>query len=267
MHRRWVGSLLSLLLPGAGIFLAGDRKSGLRWFVGLTMLGFAADTLDSATLIPSVHAYWSTTLLFWALVVVVLVLSFRPIPRLRARGWIGFILLSAILNLAFWSASRQITHPFKVPAGSMEPTIQREDHLLVQKYAYWFSEPKRGDIVVFRTDDIESPLLPKGTFYIKRVAALPGEELQIVDGQLRVNGKTIETPTVLAGSSFAILPFNSREPQTNFVTVVPKEAYFVVGDNGTNSFDSRYYGSVPRRSIIGKATKIYWPYERAGDLR
>lgn len=267
MHRRWVGSLLSLLLPGAGIFLAGDRKSGVRWFVALTLFGLLQVWLAPMQLFPGLVALVTTLVIGLVLLVTLLVRSFRPVPSLGLRTWITVLLLAVAVQWITSTAGAWLVHPFSVPAASMEPTIQRGDHLLVQKYAYWFSEPKRGDIVVFRTDEIENALLPRATFYIKRVAALPGEELQIVDGQLRIAGKPIESPAILAGSNFAVFAFGSTAANSNFVTVVPKDAYFLVGDNGTNSFDSRYYGPVPRRSIIGQATKTYWPYSRGGDLR
>lgn len=258
--------MLSLLLPGAGIFLADERKSGLRWFVGLTLFGVLAATLESLPEIPSLYAYWSASILTLMLFGLLLVRSFRAVPRLGLRAWIVFLVLAVAFNSVTWVIDRSLTHRFNVPAGSMEPIISRGDHLLIQRYAYWFAKPKRGDIVVFRTALLDHPLLPKDQFYAKRVAALPGEQLKIENGRLSVGGVPVQSPAILTRNLFA--PYSSEAFNSNIVHFdVPADCYFVVGDNGTNSFDSRYYGSVPRRSIIGRATKICWPIQRTGNLQ
>lgn len=266
MHRRWVGSLLSFLLPGAGIYLAGDRKTGLRWFFGLTLLWLIAAILTPLQTIPHLLAYGFWVVLTVTLACWLLVCSYRPVPKLGLRGWCIFLLLSFAFSSLMPTVMRRFTQPFKVPASSMQPTINRDDHLFVQKYAYWFAKPKRGDLVVFKTEDIVHALLPKGQYYIKRVAALPGEELEIVNGRLVVGGKPIESPAALAGDNFTPHSFGSSDSEVHHFSV-PADSYFVVGDNGANSFDSRYFGSVSRRSIIGKGTKIYWPPQRQGDIR
>jgi signal peptidase I len=148
----------------------------------------------------------------------------------------------------------------------MKPTIVPVDHLLVQTSAYWFGAPSRSEVVAFRTDALDSPLVPKDQIYLKRIAALPGEAIQIIQGHLLINERPVQSPAVLAGT-------NLSAPQTTFppggtnTYVVPADSYFVLGDNGTNSLDSRHFGAVPRHSIIGRATKIYWPWARAGDIR
>lgn len=266
MHRRWVGSVLSFLLPGAGIFLTGDRKAGLKWFFTLTALWFLAALLAPWQTIPNLLAYGSLAVVTLTLGGCMLVRSFRPVPKLGWRRWLLVLILAWVFSSLVPAVSRIFTHPFLVPVSSMEPTINRGDHLFVQKYAYWFADPKRGDIVVFQTDGIDNPRLPRGQFYVKRVAALPGEELEIIEGRLVVGGKPVESPGMLAVSSFTPHLLDSTE-SGKYRYFVPEGSYFVVGDNATNSFDSRYFGSVPRDSIIGKATKRYWPLQRLGDLR
>jgi signal peptidase I len=265
-YRGWVGVLLSFLIAGAGIFLAGNRKVGLRWFLGLTVLSLATVALASLPVMPGLMTCVTLIALTGVVTLWMLVLSYRPVPKLRVRGWVLFLLLAGLFSGLEVQGSHQLTRAFKVPTGSMEPTILPADRLLVQTSAYWFSPPRRGDVVVFRTDMLESPLVPRGQFYVKRVAALPGEALRIDYGRLLVNERPLQNPAVLASRNFS-MPMIAFPPGKTNTYLVPAGSYYVVGDNVANSFDSRHFGAVPRQSIIGRATKIYWPWAHAGDIR
>jgi signal peptidase I len=265
-YRRWVGVLLSLLIPGAGIFLAGNRKSGLRWFLGLTVLWLVTTALASLPFIPGLTPFVVLAAMVAVLTVWMLVLSFRPVPMLGVRGWLLFLLLTGLLSGAEVLATNRLTLPFKVPSGSMKPTLLPGDRLFVQTSAYWLAAPTRRELVAFRTDALDSPLVPKGLILTKRVAALPGEVVQITGGRLLVNGRPLQDPAVWAVANFDI-PGIAFPPGDTNTYVVPAGSYYVVGDNITNSLDSRHYGAVPRQSIIGRATRICWPPARAGDIR
>ncbi len=265
-HRRWVGVLLSLLIAGAGIFLAGNWKAGLQWFVGLTLLSFATVAVASLPAIPGLGVCLALIAVTIVLSLWMLVLSFKRVPRLGVRGWLLFLVLVGLLSGLEVLGTDCLTRPFKVPTGSMEPTVLPKDHLFVQTSAYWFTAPRRGDVVVFRTDALDTPLVSKGQYYLKRVAGLPGEAIQISEGRLLVNGRPLDQPAPLAGSNFATFGASPPGAGTN-VWHVPDNSYFVVGDNAANSLDSRFFGPIPRASILGRATKIYWPFARAGDVR
>jgi signal peptidase I len=148
---------------------------------------------------------------------------------------------------------------YKIPSGSMEPTLLVGDHLLVLKCAYGiriplvgkylveYSSPKRGDIIVF-----VYPRDPKKDF-IKRVMALPGERVQIIGRTIYINGKPIRDPWGVWSENDLL--------RGNFGPVtVPQGHYFVLGDNRDNSMDSRYWGFVPKSNILGKALIIYWSW-------
>lgn len=150
------------------------------------------------------------------------------------------------------------------------------DHLFVDKLSYRFGKPKRGDIVVFWTKGIES--LPPDTFYIKRIAGLPGERIRIEPPFLIVNDEKVTAPEIfntISSVSDGYVGFQLAthaaplgkllSKPTDEVTLGPDE-YFVLGDNTQNSFDSRYWGAVPRKNIIGRATRIYWPFTRINAL-
>jgi signal peptidase I len=266
-YRQWVGVLLSLLIAGAGIFLAGNRKAGLRWFLGLTALKLATVALASLPAIPGLEICVALASVTTALTLWMLVLSFKPVPRLGVRGWLLFLLLAGLLSGFEVLGTHRLTQAFKVPTTrSMGPTILPGDHLFVQTSAYWLTAPSRGDVVAFRTDGLDSSLVPKGQIHLKRIAGLPGESLQISEGRLLINGRPLDKPALLAGRDFATFAMSSSGMGSN-VCRIPENSCFVVGDNTTNSLDSRFFGPIPRASIIGRATKIYWPLARAGDIR
>ena len=148
------------------------------------------------------------------------------------------ILLAAFLLWRFVLLNAQ------VPTGSMEDTIMAETRIMGLRCAYWFSEPDRGDIVVFYAPD------KKDTLYVKRVIGLPGETVQIIDGQTFIDGKPLleeYLPEPMEGS------YGPYE--------VPEGAYFMMGDNRNHSADARFWDNhfVYKDAIIGKAYFSYWP--------
>ncbi|MFA6600679.1 MAG: signal peptidase I [Candidatus Omnitrophota bacterium] len=144
--------------------------------------------------------------------------------------------------------------PYKIPTGSMRPTFLEEDKIFVDKISYRFHEPVRGDIIVFRY-----PMDRKKDF-VKRLVGLPGEKIQITDGKLVVNGRE------LGEAPFADHYYYNREDwpygKMGQVIEVPEGHYFALGDNSAQSSDSRNWGFVPRKDVIGKAFCIWWPPQR-----
>jgi len=264
VHRRWVGSFLSFLLPGAGLVLSGKKRTGFIWFSCFISFWVIKSFLVPTPSVPDIYALGVLTVVGILLTCSLLVHSFRAVPRLGVKGWLSVVVLVVVLSVLKPVVLGRIVRAFSIPTGGMEPTISPGDHIFVQNSAYWFKKPERGDVVIFRTDGINSPLLPKGQVYVKRVAGLPGEHIDIVNGRLFVDDHPIEEPMALTNANFAV---QFRQASTVTSITIPATSYFVVGDKATNSFDSRYFGLVPRQSIIGRATKIYWPPNRHGDIR
>jgi signal peptidase I len=143
---------------------------------------------------------------------------------------------------------------YKIPSGSMLNTLLIGDHILVNKAAYYFSKPKRGDVIVF-----EYPLEPEKDF-IKRVIGVPGDKIKMVDKKVYINSKVLSEDYVRYATNTII--YNNDNPRDNFDEfTVPNEKYFVMGDNRDSSFDSRYWGFVSKDKIKGKALLIYWSWE------
>lgn len=143
--------------------------------------------------------------------------------------------------------------------------IQTGDHLFVDRMSYHFRKPERGDVFVFDTQDI--PVRNPGDFYIKRLAGLPGDTLQVTEGDLLINGhlaqedgfqRVMSRKNGYRGYSYGTSLLNNAEAQ---VTLQPWR-YFALGDNSYNSADSRYWGTVPYSNIIGRGYFVYWPFTK-----
>lgn len=174
--------------------------------------------------------------------------------KANIREWIESIIIAVILAL-FVRAF--VIQAFKIPTGSMKPTLNENDRIFVNKYIYRFKEPQRGDITVFK-----SPEDPKKDF-IKRLIAAGGETVQIKDGGILIDGKPVLLPQMQA-----VYYYNRGEygDEGQKITV-PKGHFYVLGDNSSSSRDSRYWGFVPRKYIIGKAVFRYWPPKAIGRVK
>lgn len=109
-------------------------------------------------------------------------------------------------------------------------------------------------------------MLPPATFYVERVAGEPGDRVCISEGKLFVNNKHALLSNSVGQIVYDLPPQVALFPPTTELTV-PNGCYFVLGDNSTNSFDSRFWGSVPRKNIIGRISFCYWPPQRAGKVK
>lgn len=142
-----------------------------------------------------------------------------------------------------------------IPSGSMLPTLQIDDRLIIDKISYNFHNPVRGDIVVFSPTDTLKQQNFKDAF-IKRLIGLPGDKVEVKGERVYVNDQPIQEI------------YLDDKPNYNFGPVtVPPNQYLVLGDNRNNSYDSHYWGFVPRDRIIGKAVVRFWPLNRLGELQ
>lgn len=144
-----------------------------------------------------------------------------------------------------------VAEVFRIPSESMAPTLEAGDRVLVNKFVYRFTEPERGDLVLFEEPVNEGPLA------IKRVVGLPGDKVAVWDGVLFVNGERREEFYVdyqTADSTF----FGPER--------VPEDHMLVMGDNRANSLDSRSFGAVPDEDVLGKVSLRLWPLGRTGAL-
>ena len=172
----------------------------------------------------------------------------------EAKEWGQSILVAVILTLIIRT---YVIQAFKIPSGSMRPTLLEGDKLFVNKFIYRFHEPQRGDIVVFKY-----PEDPKKDF-IKRMVAFEGETVEIKDGKILVDGKPLTDP-----KRFGKFYYYNHDPYgpPNEKIKIPTNSYYVLGDNSANSTDSRFWGFVPKKNLLGKAMVRWWPPKRIGAL-
>lgn len=186
--------------------------------------------------------------------------------RKFTKEYIEPILIAVLIALVVRTF---VVQAFKIPSGSMKPTLQVGDYLLVNEFIYGiripytgtrlfpYKEPKRGDVIVFIY-----PVDPSKDF-IKRVIGTEGEKVQIVHDKIYINDKQIPDPWGHFKTDEAAEYFQGVE---NFgPVVVPKDSFFVMGDNRDNSADSRFWGFVPLKDVLGKAFIIYFSWNRQAE--
>ena len=185
-------------------------------------------------------------------------------PKSVFREYVEAIVIALLLALFIRTF---VVQAFKIPSGSMEPTLLVGDHILVNKFTYgvknpfsgttWIpvGKPERGDIVVFKY-----PRDPSQD-YIKRVVGLEGDRIEIIDKKVFLNGEPLADPYAMHTDP-NILP-GSFQPRDNLSPfTVPKESLFVMGDNRDNSFDSRFWKFVDLKAVKGKAFMLYWSWDK-----
>lgn len=173
--------------------------------------------------------------------------SEKSVVRQYAEAIIIAVLLALVIRTF-------VVQAFKIPSGSMLQTLQVGDHILVNKFQFWFTEPQRGDIIVFKYPQDE------GRDFIKRVVALPGEKLEVRDKQVYINDKPVAEP--YAVHSDPVLLDNPGSLRDNFgPVVVGPGQLFMMGDNRDYSMDSRFWGFLDMKKIRGKAFIIYWSWD------
>lgn len=169
----------------------------------------------------------------------------------KRSGFMRFVIDVAetlILSIVLFAAINAVSARIRVDGASMEPTLQSGEFVIVNKLAYLFGEPTTGDVIVFhfpRDPDQE---------YIKRIIGLPGDRVEIKNGEVYVNDRVLDEDYIAAS------------PVYEDILEVPGDSLIVLGDNRNNSSDSHNWGPVPLDHVIGKAMFVYWPPTEWGLL-
>ena len=262
-RRPWLAALLTILEIGLGHIYAGNFKRGLSlFFIGqLLSLAFIASLLvitpGAISMVIRILVIIAFTI--YCILDAVLIArrkkeDYKPAKYNRWFVYVGYLLITVLfvqtyityIVVPYW------IQPFKMPTGSMEPTLLVGDHALINKHIYRSAEPHRGEIIVFGYPP--DPSVP----YIKRLIGVPGDTIEMVGRTVYINGKAIkEKYTQYTNPNSDTDHFGPYR--------VPPDQYFVLGDNRDNSQDSRFYGFVPMRNLLGKPLMIYWSYETSRD--
>jgi signal peptidase I len=199
--------------------------------------------------------------------------TFNPVTRATRglpRGWriaIDWVVtivgaIAIVLAIKAW-----VVNPYRIPSSSMEPTLhcarpgsgceaRFSDRVLANRFIYHFRKPHRGDIIVFKTPPLAKERCGAGGTFVKRLIALPGETWQEKNGFVYIDGKKLIEPYIQP---------DRRDTGTSYPPrKIPQGMYFMMGDNRSQSCDSREWGSVPRKNLIGEVFAVYWPPNRIG---
>jgi signal peptidase I len=175
--------------------------------------------------------------------------------------WLATIVGAIVIVLAI---KAWVINPYRIPSSSMEPTLhcarpgqgceaRFSDRVLANRFVYHFRKPKRGEIIVFNTPPAAASACGAGGTYVKRLIGLPGETWEERNGYVFINGKRLDEPYVLD---------TRRDVETHPPLKIPAGQYFFMGDNRASSCDSRRWGTVPRKNLVGEVFAVYWPPQR-----
>jgi signal peptidase I len=178
--------------------------------------------------------------------------------NLLRRLWLWFLdfVETIVIALAiFVVVYRFLFQPHQVKGNSMYDNFHDGEYLLTDKVTYRFKQPERNDVIVFKAPQNED------YDYIKRIIALPGDQIKISNGRVFVNHQPVDESGYLDERIVTHPGLWAKEGQT---LTVPEGEYFVMGDNRNNSSDSREWGPVPQANIVGRAWLRYWPLNQIG---
>jgi signal peptidase I len=244
----------TLFLPGLGQLYNGElRKAFIFWGGGLVLILLAA-------LAGLLHDFWGMVFVLIAsiaLVIGALLDALRTAKGLQTytlktfNRWYIYIVAVILTALASIPVGAEVaTRAFRIPSEGMRPCFEVGDYFIARLETPESYEDNRGDILVFRYPGDNK------TFYIKRVVAFPGEEVEVRGGSLLINGQSIPDPWARTMEEFADARVQDFGPFT-----VPEETLFMLGDNLANSADSRSWGPLPRENIVGIAEFIYFSWD------
>jgi signal peptidase I len=197
----------------------------------------------------------------------------NPVDRLfpnLPHGWrvaIDWVVTIAGAVAIVLAIKAWIVNPYRIPSSSMEPTLHcarpeqgceasTSDRVLANRFIYHFRGPRRGEIVVFRTPPLAKIKCGAGGTFVKRVIGLPGDVWAEKNGYVYIDGKRLDEPYIKPDRRDTATSYPKRK--------IPPGMYFMMGDNRTQSCDSREWGPVPRKNLIGEVFAVYWPPNRIG---
>jgi signal peptidase I len=252
----WFAVFLSRILPGLGHLYVEKTALGALFLFGTIIFVSAATAIKSLLIVPPILLAWACYHVYTA----------APRHQRTSKYLISSLVTVLIVVqlagsfLPNW-VEQHVVERFIIPSQSMLPTLQVGDRIFVRKSSQYL--PQRGDLVIFRLPRTaqaqagqQTSQTAKDELVIKRVIGQPGQTVQVNNGTVYLNQQPLQEDYI------AQSPAYQWGPQT-----VPTNAYFVMGDNRNNSFDSHVWGFLPRQNIIGKAYKVFWPPEHIQALK
>lgn len=259
----WLAMFLSQLFFGIGHFYIG------KWLFGIFAVILIIVSSGISRFLPAI---------IYA-VISYLAYVFSPVHRQRSKNWALIIaILIAISGLlavgtAFFLKT-YLAEARWIPSGAMEPTLHgtpnqwEADKVIVNKLNYRFQNPQRGDIIVFAPTEALQKEGYKDAF-IKRIVGLPGEKVELKNGQVYINNQALPENKYLSSNQRTVIDVCTsgfEQPYLAKPVTIPPTSYLALGDNRNSSYDGRCWGVVPRELIIGKVSKRFFPFNRIGII-
>ena len=257
----WLAVFLAGFIPGLGHAYLKKWISAMLFFATFLL------TLGVSIVAPPAVGVISLILrVFLGFLAMYLAYTSTPIRRYVRGRWIGVLIagllgILVIPNAIVAVALRTfIAEARYIPSGSMLPTLYINDRIIINKLIYNSQSPARGDIIIFSPTVALEEQRYKDPF-VKRIIGIPGDRVDVKDGKVYLNDRVLSEKYLDKAPNYN---WSSRELTPS--GIVPAGQYLVLGDNRNNSYDSHYWGFVPRENIIGKATQRFWPIDRIGSL-
>jgi signal peptidase I len=259
----FIAALLSLITPGLGQVYNGQLLKGLAFYLGNLILTFLYRTTGLAYQLLGLISIATVALIYCIIIIgdagwtAYRTKDFVLKPYNRGYLYFLIILLTLISTFAIDGVlfREKGIKEYKMPSGSMEPTIEVGDRFVVALGYYPKNKMKRGDIIIFVSPDEDSKI------FVKRIAGLPGDVVEIRNKILFINGDSCSEPYVCHLDPYVLT--SDMQPRDNFgPDTIPENKVFVLGDNRDNSRDSRFFGNIDVRAVRGKALYLYWPLKQ-----
>lgn len=269
-RNRWLSALLSFLTPGLGQVYNGQIKKGIILYL---LPPFTVLIVGLWTILLPLKVIGVLFCCFLSLCVAIYIIgeafitaqkigdNFILRPYNKWQVYIVIWLVSAFLLTPIYykfGIRTFLIQAYKIPSETMIPTLEIGDHIFADKFCYRNAEPKRKDLIIFKY-----PEDPRRDF-IKRVIGLPGEKIMVKNKKVYINGKELIEPYKIHTDVSPVL--QSPRDDLEKPIIISQNHYFVLGDNRDLSLDSRFWGTVPKELIKGKAFMIYWPPGRIKEL-
>ena len=274
MPNKWFAAALGFLSQPLGFIYLEKLKWALYYFLASILFGIIDLLLERKTgyagfslilaIVCCIHAFKASKLI-----------NFDRNRRWYSKWWGVLLIIPIIFLSSLFSFRAFLYEPFQIPSPSMLPTLQVGDHIVVSKYGYGLygsfgitaysteigsrKKPKRGEVFVLYPPHDEH-------VFVERIIGLPNDVIEFSDKQLYVNGSKVETKRIensdiytetLDGNTYSVQYIRETNQFRNFKVVVPESSYFVMGDNRDNSADSRIWGMVPAKNIMGRLVLIW----------
>jgi signal peptidase I len=203
--------------------------------------------------------------------------SHRTVHPRRWTLWQVLLLVSALAVCLIAAVVAVSVRLFVVSSDTLFPALRAEDIVLVETFTYRHREPRRGEIIILSTTLLQHPSIPHENFYVKRIAGLPHETVELAPPDFLINGQPLRQPPIFrdiierrhpAYHGYVLPEAHFPQPPAlrlpHVSLTLRRDEFLVLGDNSRDSLDSRYFGPVPRHAILGRVVWRIWPFHRFG---